>query len=55
MADLRVTVDVGGVGRDSLGDAEVDQLETATNKEEVGRLEISVYDAGLVDHLWLGW
>ena len=42
---LALSDNVGGVIADGLSDTEIDQLQTATNKDEVGWLEISMDDS----------
>lgn len=48
--NLALPVDVGGVVTlDGLGDPKVNQLQSALDEQEIGWLEVTVDDAGLVD------
>lgn len=40
-----------GVRGDGLGDAKIDELELALHHQEIGRLQVAVHDARLVDRV----
>lgn len=51
-SDLGLAMDVDRlVGLDGVCDAEIDELQLASDKDEVGRLEVRVHDVVLVDRL----
>lgn len=47
-----VSLDIGGIVRDSVGNPKVDQLELTTDQHEIGRLQIRVYDLLLMDNMY---